>query len=193
MSTTSIASIVLAGVLLSGSGPVRHADAARAECRKFCRDAIARCRDLDPERKQCRRSVRRECRQEGPQLACRPNYTGTWTFTPIGAVTDDCKLTGGDLTALTRLVVRESRTSDSVSGELGGNGEYIYGYMRSTGATILEGTTHLDGCELGIEIFIEPSAALSRYATEGEVRMGGLCGDRVCCVGAVGRWDWQPS
>src|SRR5262245_35702293 len=115
MSMARVAAIVVA-VLLSWPVPMPAATAMgrRAQCRKLCVDALAHCRDADAH-KRCRRQIRAQCLQDGPEIVCRPNYTGSWRFTPTGPLTDSCDLAAGPhLEALTTMVVREATWGDSI-------------------------------------------------------------------------------
>ena len=188
MSTSRIVPLVLAALLLSPT--VLPAQGFRAECRKSCSDALDRCRAADGPTRRCRRQVRADCRRNGPRLACRPNYSGVWTFIPTGEVTDGCGLTGADLAVLTRMVVREGIWTDVVTAEFGPGHDSIAGYLRENGATILEGEAVIGGCTMSPEVFIEPSPSLPWNVMNGAIRAGGLCGGQSCALQVDGRWDW---
>jgi hypothetical protein len=156
-----------------------------------CGDALERCHRVD-ELRRCRREVRAECRRNGPQTVCRPSYTGSWAFTPTGETTDDCGFAAKTgVTELTRMVVVEGTFGDEISAEFGPGGDRLAGYVRDDDSTILEGEIVLDGCVLGIEVFIQPSTSLPRNAVGGTIRAQGTCGERRCLLQADGRWDWQ--
>jgi hypothetical protein len=187
-----IAAFAFAAMLsCSGTVPSTWAMGPRAQCRKLCVDALAHCRDAD-DHKRCRRQIRTECRHEGPQIVCRPSYTGTWAFTPTGELMDSCDLAARvDLAELTGMVVHEATSSDGIWAEFGPARDNLYGYVRPGGSTILEGETLLDGCLFGMEIDIDPSPLLPRNAVNGTIRSQGTCGDRRCLFEVDGRWDWR--
>jgi hypothetical protein len=189
---TRIAALVCAAMLsCPGTVPAASAMGPRAQCRKLCGDALAHCHEADDHRR-CRRQIRAECRRDGPQIVCRPNYTGSWAFTPTGELMDGCDLAaGGDLAELPRMVVHADRWGDGICAEFGAARATLVGYVRTGGGTILEGEALLDGCVLGTEIFIEPSPLLPRNAVSGGIRAQGTCGDRGCLFEVDGRWDWR--
>jgi hypothetical protein len=185
MSPSRFALLVLAGLLLCPA--VLGAKGFRAECRRSCSDALHRCRAADGPTKRCRRQLRAYCRRNGPRLACRPSYSGVWTFTPTGEVTDTCGLlTGTDLTALTTMVVREETFGDTVTAEFGPGRDSIAGYLRGDGSTILEGETPIGGCAMVSEVFIQPSPSLPWSVMNGPIRSSGLCGEQTCCCTSTG-------
>jgi hypothetical protein len=191
MSKTRSRVLVLAGLLATLGAVPATAMGRRAECRKLCGDALERCHRVD-ELKRCRRQVRAECRRSGPQTVCRPSYSGDWTFTPTGELTDDCGIAAKtSVTELTRMVVVEETFGDGITAEFGPGRDRIVGYVRQDDSTILEGEIVLDGCVLGIEVFIEPSTSLPRNAVDGSIRSQGTCGERRCLFQVDGRWDWQ--
>jgi hypothetical protein len=189
MPTSRIVLLVLAAPLFCPT--VLPAKGFRAECRTSCSDALYRCRDADGPARRCRRRLRADCRRNGPRAACRPNYSGRWTFTPTGAVTDECGLvTAADLTAITSMVVHEETRGDILTAEFGPGRDSIVGYLRDDGSTILEGETLLGGCPMASEVFIAPSPSLPWNVMNGAIRSGGRCGEQSCALQVDGRWDW---
>jgi hypothetical protein len=189
MATSRIVLLALAASLLCPAAP--PAKGFRAQCRKACSDALYRCRDADGPAKRCRRQLRAACRLNGPRAVCRPSYSGIWTFTPTGEVSDGCGLvTGADLTALASMVVREETRGDTVTAEFGPERDLIAGYLRDDGSTILEGETLVGGCAMVSEVFIAPSPSLPWGLMNGAIRSAGLCGGQSCAIRVDGRWDW---
>jgi hypothetical protein len=183
--------LVIAAMLACVAIATATAAGRRAQCRALCGDAVRRCRVTGGRAHFCRRLVRAECRHDGPDVACWPNYTGTWTFTATSEVADECGLAAGnDPTRLIRMAVRDG--DDVVVADFPAGGERVFGYLRPDGSTILEGGMTLGGCRLDAEILIARSPSLPRYAANGSIRAGGRCGGRICEFAVSGRWDWQP-